>query len=100
MIARDLEAEILRLFHAEKWRVNTIACEVGVHHTTVARVLRDAGVPATRLVQRPSMADPFVPFIVETLQKYPRLRASRLYEMVRARGYPGRPDHWGCPRAC
>jgi hypothetical protein len=43
---------------------------------------------------RPSMADPFVPFIVEQLEKYPRLRASRLYEMVKARGYPGGSDHF------
>jgi transposase len=40
------------------------------------------------------MADPYVAFIVETLEKYPTLRASRLYEMVRQRGYPGRPDHF------
>ncbi|HEX4516587.1 MAG TPA: DDE-type integrase/transposase/recombinase, partial [Polyangiaceae bacterium] len=40
------------------------------------------------------MADPFVPFIVEQLEKYPTLRASRLFEMVKARGYPGREDHF------
>jgi hypothetical protein len=43
---------------------------------------------------RPSIAEPFIPFIIETLEKYPRLRASRIYEMVRQRGYPGRPDHF------
>jgi transposase len=94
MIPRDLEAEILRLFHAEKWRIGTIGREVGVHHATVRRVLCAAGVPAARLPRRPSLADPFVPFMLETLEKYPRLRASRLYEMVRQRGYPGRPDHF------
>ncbi len=94
MIARELEGEILRLFHVEKWPIGTIAREVGVHHTTVRRVLAEAGIAAGRQPLRPSMADPFIPFIVETLQKYPRLRASRLYEMVRQRGYPGRPDHF------
>jgi len=29
------------------------------------------------------------PFIAETLAKYPRLRASRLWSMVKQRGYPG-----------
>ncbi len=38
--------------------------------------------------------DPFVGFIVEQLEKYPRLCASRLFEMVKARGYPGGPDHF------
>ena len=33
-------------------------------------------------------------FIAETLAKYPTLRASRLYTMVRERGYPGAPDHF------
>jgi len=40
------------------------------------------------------MADPFVPLIEQTLEKYPTLRASRLYAMVRERGYPGGPDHF------
>ena len=35
---------------------------------------------------RPSMAEPYVPFIVETLTSYPGLCASRVFEMVRKRG--------------
>ena len=40
MIGREREAEILRLFHAEKWKLGTIARQLGLHHTTVRRVLR------------------------------------------------------------
>jgi len=94
MISPEIEAEILRLFHAEKWRVGTIATQLGIHHSTVRRVLTQSGISAGRESLRPSMADPFIAFIVQTLEKYPRLRASRLYEMVRQRGYPGRPDHF------
>lgn len=94
MIPPETEAEILRLYHAEQWKVGTIAAQLGVHHTTVRRVLAQAAIPAGTLSLRPSIADPFVPFIVETLKKYPKLRASRLYEMVRRRSYPGRPDHF------
>jgi transposase len=94
MIAPETEAEILRLYHAEKWRIGTIATQMGVHHTTVRRVLAHAGIPHGTQSVRPSIAEPFIPFIVKTLEKYPRLRASRLYEMVRQRGYPGRPDHF------
>ncbi len=94
MITREREAEILRLFHAEKWRVGTIARQIGVHHTTVKRVLAHAGVPQKALSARPSMVDPYIPFIVETLTKYPNLCASRLFVMVRERGYPGGPDHF------
>ncbi len=94
MIGRAIEAEILRLYHAEHWRVGTIATQLGVHHSTVRRVLAQAGVPGARQSLRPSMADPYLPFLLETLERYPRLRASRLYQMARSRGYPGGPDHF------
>jgi transposase len=94
MIGRDREAEILRLHHAEHWRVGTIATQLDLHHSTVRRVLAQAGLDAGRVSVRPSIADPYVPFIEETLRQYPRLRASRLFEMVRARGYPGKSDHF------
>ena len=94
MISPSLQAKILQLYHAEKWPIGTIAAQIHVHHTTVRRVLAQAQIPAGTQSVRPSIADPYVGFIVETLEKYPRLRASRLYEMVRLRGYPGRPDHF------
>ena len=40
-------------------------------------------------MSRPSALDPFLPFIRDTLAQYPRLRATRLHEMLRQRGYPG-----------
>lgn len=94
MISRELEAEILRLHHAEGWPVGTLARQLRVHHSTVRRVLGQAGVPAAHHYSRPLMVEPFVPFIQATLERYPTLRASRLYRMVRERGYPGAPDHF------
>lgn len=94
MIGPDKAAAILRLFHAEKWRPGTIARQLGVHHDTVRRVLAAAGQVAGRQWVRPSQVEPFVPFLVATLEKYPTLRASRLYAMVRQRGYGGGPDHF------
>ena len=94
MISRALEAEILRLHHSEHWPVGTIATQLRVHHATVRRVLAQAGVPVVQKIVRPSMVEPYRAFMVETLTKYPTLRASRLYAMVRERGYPGAPDHF------
>ena len=94
MISQQKEAEILRLAHAENWPVGTIAAQLGHHHSTVARVLKQAGFDVTRVSVRPSIADPYVPFIRKTLEKYPTLRASRLFQMVEARGYTGKPDHF------
>ena len=92
-IDRETRTEILRLYHAEKWKIGTIARQLGVHHGTVRRVLRDAEEPRQRKPRR-SKLDPFIPFIQQTLKKYPKLPASRLYEMVCGRGYRGSQSHF------
>ena len=90
---RELEAQILRYYHVEKWLVGTIATQLGVHSSVVTRVLAQAGLPtATR--PRPTKVDPYLPFILETLEKFPRLTASRLYTMVYERGYRGCTSHF------
>jgi len=94
MITREREAAILRLWHAERWKIGTIAAQLGVHHDTVHRVLTQAGQTPGLGATRPSMVEPFVPLICQTLEQYPRLRASRLYAMVKQRGYGGGPDHF------
>src|SRR5581483_1864337 len=94
MISPELEAKILRLHAAEKWKPGTIAAQVGVHHSTVRRVLSQAGLAQGQVTARPSMVDPFLPLLRDTLTRYPTLRASRLYAMVKERGYPGGPDHF------
>jgi transposase len=94
MISRALEAQILRLHHAESWPVGTLARQLHVHHSTVRRVLGQAGIAAAHHHTRPSMVEPYVAFIQDTLARYPTLRASRLYRMVRERGYRGGPDHF------
>ena len=93
MISPQLEAEILRLYHAEKWRVGTIAGQLGVHHSVVKRVLAQDGVPRPER-SRPARLDPYLPLILATWKQYPKLPASRLYEMCRQRGYQGCPHHF------
>lgn len=94
MIPKEKESEIVRLYHGEKWPIGTIAAQLGLHHTTVQRVLQHTGVDPKVVAPRPAMVDPFVPFIIEQLGKYPALRASRLFTMIKERGYPGSPDHF------
>ena len=94
MISRDLETSILRLCTVEHWPVGTIAEQLDVHHEVVERVLAEAGIPPTQHQDRPSIIDPFVPFIKDTFAKYPTICASRVYQMVRERGYAGAPDHF------
>jgi transposase len=89
MISLLQRAEIRRLFYAEHWPIGTIAEALGVHHATVRRALnRDRGIhPGPQI--RPSQLDPYKAFIATTLEQYPRLRATRLWAMLRERGYPG-----------
>jgi transposase len=93
-ISPETEAQILRYYHAERWRIGTIATQLCVHHGTVLRVLTQAGLPRTGIAPRASRIDPYLPFVRETLAQFPTLTASRLYVMVKERGYPGRPDHF------
>ena len=88
-VTADESASILRLHHAEHWPVGTIATELGRHHDTVERVLAQSGLPVTKQSPRARLVDDYLPFIAATLAKHPRLRASRLWAMVRERGYAG-----------
>src|SRR5437879_3595748 len=93
-IPPDLEAQILRYHHVEKWPAGTIARHLHVHHATVARVLAQAGLPRHGVPARHSQIEPYLPFILQTLEKFPTLTASRLFGMVRERGYRGGPDYF------
>jgi transposase len=89
-------AEVRRLFFAEHWKVGTIVTQLSLHHEVVERVLGlrarplPAAAPATH--KEPKVPRPlggFEGFITETLAHYPRLRATRLYDMLVERGYKG-----------
>ncbi|MFQ5937923.1 MAG: IS21 family transposase [Acidiferrobacterales bacterium] len=94
-ISDQCKAQILRYYFVEHWRVGTIARQLAVHHSTVERVLREAGVEREHQRQRrSSMLDPYVALITQTLEQFPSLSAARLFDMVKARGYAGGPDHF------
>lgn len=38
-ISNEIEAQILRYYHVEKWRVGTISRQLNIHHSVVRRVL-------------------------------------------------------------
>ena len=94
MIDKDTEARILRYHFVEQWGVNTIARQLSIHHSTVDRVLAQAGLPKAERARRPSIVDPYHPLIIETLAQYPTLSAARLLGMAQARGYTGGASQW------
>ena len=89
MITPEVRAKIRRLFFAEHWKVGTIAAELGVHHDTVRGAIEAERFIRPSAVHRTSMLDPYKAFLAEALEQHPRLRATRLFEMIRDRGYGG-----------
>jgi transposase len=87
----EVETEIKRLFFAEHWPVGTVARQLDVHEDVVRRVVgltgrRRPSKPRAKLVDA---YEGFIGFIDEVLRQYPTLRATRLHEMVKARGFEG-----------
>jgi transposase len=88
VIAAEQKANIRRLFHGEHWKIGTIAAELGLHPDTVRAALESERCkrgPAPRA----ALTDPYLDFMRQTLEQHPRLRATRLYQMLRDRGYRG-----------
>ena len=89
MITPAQRAEIRRLYYAEHWKIGTIAAQLGLHRETVRAAVERESPSVPPSVWRSSIIDPYLPFIRDTLTQYPRLRATRIHEMVRQRGYAG-----------
>ena len=86
----EVVTHIRRLHYAEHWKVGTIVAELKVHHEAVERALgidTRGGMGVKRVL--PTLLDAYKPFIREMLEKHPRLRATRLFHMVKPRGYQG-----------
>jgi transposase len=88
-VTREVEVEIQRLAQAEGWAVGTIVSELGVHHDVVERVLDASHAAAKERAPRSSKLDAYKPFVLRVLEKHSRLRATRIFHMLRKRGYRG-----------
>jgi transposase len=87
----EIAAEVLRLHFGEHWPVGTIARQLGLHADVVRRVIgrpQGSAAPGSRAA---SVLSPYYEFVEQTLREYPSLRSTRLYDMLRSRGYPGSP---------
>jgi transposase len=88
MINPETRAEIRRYFFAEHWKIGTIARELSVHPDAVRHAIE-----SDRFRRGPalhaSILDPYLAFVRQTLDQHPRLRATRIYQMIHDRGYTG-----------
>src|SRR5580700_6334256 len=88
-VDKKTEAEIRRLFFGEHWKKGTIATQLGVHGDVVKRVVGPHGPEPKGSEPRPTVLDPYCGFVLETLERYPTLVATRVYDMICERGYTG-----------
>ena len=88
MITPELTAKIRHLFYAEHWKIGTIASQLGLHHETVRHALETDRFNRPRQL-RLTKLDPYGEFLRATLDEHPRLRATRMYQMLVTRGYTG-----------
>jgi len=84
----EIEAEIRRLHYSEHWPVGTVARQLDVHEDVVRRVVGLLR-PRRVLTPRRRLVDDYVGVIDEILRQYPKLRSTRLHDMLRARGFKG-----------
>jgi transposase len=89
MIPPELRAHIRRLFFVEHWRIGTIVAELDVHPDTVRRAIESERFNGTTPKLRCTLLDPYRAFIADVLERHPRLRSTRLFEMIKERGYQG-----------
>lgn len=87
MISSELRAKIRRCFYAEHWKIGTIASELSVHPDAVRNAIESERFAAQPI--RPSLVDPYLDFVRQILDQHPRLRATRIFQMARERGYAG-----------
>jgi transposase len=88
MINEETRTQIRHWFYAEHWKIGTIVQALAIHPDTVRRAIEVERFHPTRTLQA-CVTDPYLPFIRQTLDQYPRLRATRIYQMIRERGYQG-----------
>src|SRR5260370_7709454 len=88
MISPETRARIRRYFYAEHWKIGTIARELGIHPDAVRNPIESERFKSAKPLQA-SIVDPYLEFIRLTLEQNTRLRTTRIYPMIRDRGYRG-----------
>ena len=88
MIHPETRVQIRRYFYAEHWKIGTIASQLKIHPDAVRQAIESEKFHRAQSL-RGSIIDPYLEFVRQTLDQYPKLRATRIHQMIRDRGYTG-----------
>lgn len=89
MITPEQKAEIRRLFYAEHHTIHAIATALGVHRDTVCRAINKEAFATRSAAVRGRRIDPYLPIVKEVFDRLPTIRATRLREILKDRGFVG-----------
>jgi transposase len=89
MITPETRMQIRHHFYAEHWKIGTIARELDVHPDAVRGAIESDRFNRTQPLGQHCITDPYMSFVRQTLDQHPKLRATRIYQMIRERGYSG-----------
>jgi transposase len=88
VVSPETRVQIRRYFYAEHWKIGTIARQLNVHPDAVRNAIESDLFNRTKPL-RSAITDPYMDFVRQLLDQHPRLRATRIYQMIRERGYTG-----------
>jgi len=88
MIDEETRANIRRLHFNRHLTINAVAEVLGIHHETVRRAISTKRSEIERISM--SQLEKYEEKVLETLNIYPKLFASRIYLMLKEQGYKGR----------
>ncbi len=89
MITSETRVQIRHHFYANHWKIGTIARELNVHPDAVRNAIESDRFNRTQPMGQHCITDPYMSFVRQTLDQHPQLRATRIYQMIRERGYNG-----------
>ena len=88
MISQEEHIEIRRLHLTEGFTVNAISKHMNRHPDAIKKAIEQHQFGGQSKTKSRKI-DPYVPFILETLEDFPKITATRLFQMIKSRGYPG-----------
>lgn len=89
MLNEKIRTLVRHLFYAEHWKIGTIAQELQIHADAMRYAIKADRFCAHARTMRATINDPYLPFIRQILDQHPRLRATRIHDMLVERGYSG-----------
>jgi len=89
MIDDEQRNKIKQLYYAEHFKIYAICKALRVHHTTVKKIINPNFDNIKRRPLHVSSLDDYQAIIAEKLDLYPKIRATRLIQILADRGYKG-----------